>query len=181
MEEMNSRRRFFRGAAIAAVLTSVAAGLGATAALAAPGMHGDWHRGGFMGGRGPMSDERIEKMVKHFGVEINATPEQTAKLTSIAKGAAKDMRPLREKAREARKRGMELLAAPTIDRPAIERLRAEQMQAADALSKRRSQAFADAAEVLTPEQRKKLAERMQKRHERRQDHQRPDRPEQRRG
>jgi Spy/CpxP family protein refolding chaperone len=181
MELINSRRRFFRNAAVAALISSVAAGIGATAVWAAPGAHGGWHGGGFMGGRGPMSDERIEKMVKHFGVEINATPEQTAKLTSIAKGAAKDMQPLREKAREARKRSMELLAAPTIDRAAIERLRAEQMQAADALSKRRSQAFADAAEVLTPDQRKKLAERMQKRHERRQDHQRPDRPEQRRG
>ena len=179
MEETNSRRRFFRGAAIAAVLTSVAAGLGATAALAAPGMHGGgWHRGGFMGGRGPMTDERIEKMVKHFAVEVNATPEQTAKLTQIAKAAGKDLRPLREKARDARKRGMELLSAPTIDRAAIERLRAEQMQAADAVSKRMSQAFADAAEVLTPDQRKKVAERMQKRHDRRGGHERQQRPQQ---
>jgi Spy/CpxP family protein refolding chaperone len=69
-------------------------------------------------------------MVKHFAVEVNATPEQTAKLTQIAKAAGKDLRPLREKARDARKRGMELLGAPTIDRAAIERLRAEQMQAA---------------------------------------------------
>ena len=172
MEETNSRRRFFRSATIAAVFASLAAGISATAAWAAPHGHGGWHGGGFMGGRGPMSDERVEKMVKHFGVEVNATPEQTAKLTDIAKAAFKDLRPLREKAREARRRGMELLAAPTIDRAAIERLRVEQIQAADAVSKRMSQAFADAAEVLTPDQRKKVAERMQKRHER---HQRPER------
>jgi len=174
MEE-NSRRRFFRNATIAAVFTSLAAGITATAVWAAPAGHAGWHRGGFMGGRGPMTDERVEKMVKHFGVEINATAEQTAKLTDIAKAAFKDLRPLREKARDARRRGMELLAAPTIDRAAIERLRAEQIQAADAVSKRMSQAFADAAEVLTPDQRKKLAERMQKRHERHQERQRPDR------
>jgi len=178
MEETNGRRRFFRNAAVAALISSVAAGIGATAVWAAPAGHGGWHHGGFMGGRGPMTDERVEKMVKHFAVEINATPEQTAKLTDIAKGAFKDLRPLREKVREARKRGMELLSAPTVDRAAIEKLRAEQIQAADQLSRRMSQAFADAAEVLTPDQRKKIGERMQKRHER---HQQRERPEQRRG
>ena len=175
MEEMNTRRRFFRSAAVAALISSVAAGIGATAAWAQPAGHGGGHRGGFMGGHGPMTDERIEKVVKHFAVEINATPEQTAKLVDIAKSASKDMRPLHEKVREERKREMELLTAPTLDRAAIERVHAEQMQATGALSKRKSQAFADAAEVLTPDQRKKIAERMQKRHERGEHHQRPER------
>ena len=112
-------------------------------------------------------DERIERMVKHFAVEVDATPEQRAKLTEIAKAAAKDLRPMREKVQDARRRGIELLAAPTIDRAAIERLRAEQIQAADVASRRLSQALADTAEVLTPEQRKQFAERFQRRHARR--------------
>ena len=41
----------------------------------------------------------------------------------------------------------------------LEKLRAEQVGAADAVSKRVVQAIADAAEVLTPEQRKKLNDR----------------------
>jgi periplasmic protein CpxP/Spy len=41
------------------------------------------------------------------------------------------------------------------------------MQAADALSRRMTQAMADAAEVLTPEQRAKVAEHMQRRMEHR--------------
>ena len=168
MEETNSKRRFFRRATIAALLTSVAASFGGAAAWAHSGGHSGFHRG-FMGGsKDPAkADARIERMVKHFAVEVEATPDQQAKLTQIAKAAAKDLRPLREKVREARRRGMELLGAPTIDRAAIERLRAEQIQGADAVSKRMAQAFADAAEVLTPDQRKKVAERMQKRGERR--------------
>lgn len=180
MEQTSSKRRFFRRATIAALVTSVAATFGVAASWAYGGDHGGGFHRGFMGGsKDPAkADERIERMVKHFAVEVNATPEQTAKLTQIAKAAGKDLRPLREKARDARKRGMELLSAPTIDRAAIERLRAEQMQAADAVSKRMSQAFADAAEVLTPDQRKKVAERMQKRHDRGGGHERQQRPQQ---
>ena len=172
--EQNSRRRFFRRATIAGVLASAAAAFGGAAAWAHGGHGGGgWHRG-FMGGSmdPAKADESIERMVKHFAVEVDATPDQQAKLAQIAKAAAKDLQPLREKVREARRRGMELLAAPTIDRAAIERLRAEQIQGADAVSKRMAQAFADAAEVLTPDQRKKVSERMHKRHERGQHRQR---------
>jgi Spy/CpxP family protein refolding chaperone len=156
MEQTNTgRRRFFRRAAIATLIGGLAAGAGFK--VWAHGGPRGWH-----GGEG-FSEERVERMVKHFGVEVDATPEQKAKLTEIATAAAKDLQPLREKAREARKQAMELLSSPAIDRGAIERLRAEQMQAADAASKRLTQALADVAEVLTPEQRKQLAERMQKR------------------
>jgi Spy/CpxP family protein refolding chaperone len=172
MEETNLKRRFFRRAAIATLAVALGAGFGAHA-WSHGGGHGGMHRG-FMGGsKDPAkADERIEHMVKHFAVEVDATPEQRSRLTEIAKAASRELRPLREKARDARRRGMALLAAPTIDRAALERLRAEQIQAADAVSRRMTQAFADAAEVLTPEQRKKIAERMQKRHERQQQPQR---------
>lgn len=107
-------------------------------------------------------EERVERMVKHFAVEAEATPEQRERLTTIAKDAARDMAPLREKLRTARTQGIELMAAPVIDRVAIEKLRAEQITLADASSKRVTQALADAAEVLTPDQRRKLADRAQK-------------------
>ena len=106
-------------------------------------------------------------MVKHFAAEVDATPEQKDKLAAVAKELARDMAPLRDKLKAARSQGIELMAAPTLDRAAIEKLRAGQIAPTDSSSKRITQAVADAAEVLTPEQRKKLAERAQKFGERR--------------
>jgi Spy/CpxP family protein refolding chaperone len=97
-------------------------------------------------------------MIKHLGVEVDATPEQQQKLAAIAKQAARDLAPMREEARATRKQAIELLSAPKVDRAAIEKLRAAKLQHADAASRRVTQALADAAEVLTPEQRTKLAE-----------------------
>ena len=103
------------------------------------------------------SSERIERMVKHLAVEVDATPEQQEKLNAIAKQAAKDLEPLRGQAMETRKQAMELLSQPSVDRAALEKLRVSKLQHADAMSRRVTQALGDAAEVLTPEQRKKLA------------------------
>lgn len=169
--EHNSKRSLLRRLGIVTLIGGLAGGLGTQAwSQGGPGYgpHGHGygpHGPGFMSG--PIDparmQARLERMVKHFAVEVDATPDQTAKLVQIAQSAAQELRPLREKAQEARKRGMELLSAPSVDRGALERLRGEQMQAMDAASKRMSQALADAADVLTPEQRKKAAEHMQQR------------------
>ena len=155
MEQTNpqsSRRRFFKLAAVTTAFAGLAgAGFGALA-------HG---RGR---GRGPMDpaalEQRLDRMLKHLYVEIDATEAQQAKLDPIVKQAAKELQPLRAKVREARREGMKLFSAENIDRGAIERFRAEQIGATDAASKRFTQAVADAAEVLSPEQRKKLAARV---------------------
>ena len=129
------------------------AALFATPAFARRGRGGDHH-----GSMDPARlDERIERMVKHFGVEVDATPEQQQKLAAIAKQAARDLQPYRGQARDLRRQGIELLSREKVDRAAIESLRVAKLQQADAASRRFSQALADAAEVLTPEQRKKAA------------------------
>lgn len=112
-------------------------------------------------------DDRFERMVKHLAVEVDATPEQKDKLSGIAKGAARELAPLREKMRTARTQAVELMAAPQVDRAAIEKLRVEQIALADSTSKRITQALAEAADVLTPEQRGKLAEHARRMGERR--------------
>jgi Spy/CpxP family protein refolding chaperone len=109
--------------------------------------------------RGPLTPEQVESRVdrgiRHAAIELDATPEQLEKLRAIAKGAVKDLMPMREKAQAARARAAELLTQPKVDRSAIEAFRAEQLALADAASKRFAQAVTDAAEVLTPEQRQK--------------------------
>jgi Spy/CpxP family protein refolding chaperone len=111
-------------------------------------------------------DERVEWMVRHFAVDVDATPAQKEQLTAIAKSAAKDLIPLREKHAAARRQAISLIGAASVDRSAIEKLRADQIQLADAASKRVTQALADVAEVLTPAQREKIAAHMQERAER---------------
>ena len=125
-------------------------------------------RGGMHGPMDPAEmDQHIEHMVKHFAVEVDATPEQQQKLAAIAKDAAKDLAPLRGQAMETRRQAIELLSAPNVDRAAIEKLRATKIQHADNASRRLARALADAAEVLTPEQRKTLAQRAARWHGRR--------------
>ena len=114
-----------------------------------------WH-GGTMGPA--FSPERADRMVRHLAVELDANADQQAKLQAIVKSAVDDLAPMREKVLAARQQGRALLTAPAVDRAAIEKLRAEQIATADAFSKRAAQALADAADVLTPEQRRKLDE-----------------------
>jgi Spy/CpxP family protein refolding chaperone len=105
-------------------------------------------------------------MTRHVAIEIDASNEQQEKLRAIVKGAVRDLLPIREKSVLARERAQTLLTGPSIDRAAIEQFRTEQMALADAASRRFAQALGDAAEVLTPEQRRKLHERLTEMRER---------------
>ena len=155
------RRRFFKRAAIATLIGGIAAGIGFKAFAQGGGC--GWHRCGYAAG--PLDpaavDQHLDRALKHLYVEIDATDEQKQRLEPIVKQAVKDLLPVREKAHAARKQAVELLAAERIDRGAFETLRAEQLQLAEQASKRFTQALADVAEVLTPVQRKQIAERME--------------------
>ena len=157
-----TRRRFFRRAAIATLLGGVASAIGFKAFADSDYMR--WHRPGFMHAHYTPQDaeKHIERMLKHFYVEIDATEAQKHKLDPIVKQAARDLLPLRAKMQDARKQGMTLLTGETVDRAAIEAFRAQHVQLAEAATKRFSQALADVAEVLTPAQRKDLGARLEK-------------------
>lgn len=121
---------------------------------------GYWH--GARGFTGPLTpaelEERADRAIRHAAIELEATADQQEKVRVIAKAALKDLVPIRDKARSARERAAALLTQPTLDRAAIEAFRVEQMALAEAASKRFAQALADVSEVLTPEQRRKVAE-----------------------
>jgi protein CpxP len=96
-------------------------------------------------------------MIRHMAVEIDATTEQQEKLQAIVRTAVKGLLPVKDKVLAARATGRDLLTQQTIDRAALEKLRADQIATHEAVSKQFVQAVADAAEVLTPDQRRKIS------------------------
>ena len=158
------RKRRTGAIVVALVAVALVAGAAGNMLSTAFGQGFAWHHFGMHGGPfgGPLTpaqlDERIDRMTKHMAIELDATSDQQVKIANIAKSAVSDLRALREKAQAARGQAVTLLTAATIDRTAIERLRAEQIGLAETASKRLAQALADTAEVLNPEQRRKVAD-----------------------
>ena len=142
--------------------------VGASGVVAAQtyGPHGGFGPGMMMRHGGPMTmdpatmADMADRGIRHMAIEVDATPEQTDKLRAIARDLVKDLAPLRTARQEAATRARALLTQDTIDKAAIETFRAEQIARMDAASRRVTKALGDAAEILTPEQRRKLADRM---------------------
>lgn len=159
-----NRMRALMAAAALVTMTFGAAGT----AVAMPfggghGMHGGMHGGGpgMQGGMGGMmgGGPGFGRMLDG----INATPEQKAQLEQIWQAARTDMRAQREAGSKLREQMQQLFTQPTVDARAVEALRQQMLARHDAASKRMSQAMLDASRVLTPEQRKAMADRMTQR------------------
>ena len=160
------RRRFIRRVAIATAIVGLASGIGIKAFAHS---YGGGHRGGFMGAAidPAMMDEHLDRMLKHLYVEIDATDAQKQQLAPIVKNAAHDLLPMRTQFHDARRQAVDLLSRERVDRAALEALRADQLRLAEQASIRFTQTLADIADVLTPAQRKQLAERIGRWHGRR--------------
>lgn len=162
-------RRGLKAVAAAAVL-AVAAGAGITAWAQGPhgGMGGRGHHaahamhggGLFMG-----SPERIDRLLDG----LNATEAQRTQIKQIARAAAQDLKAQHEQSRALRDKAAALFTAPAVDAAAAESLRQQMLAQHDAASRRVTQAMVDAANVLTPEQRSQLGERLQDRKQRMQE------------
>jgi len=119
------------------------------------------------GGHGHMSGEAMEHHLDHLDsilTKIGASDAQKSQIDATMRAAFANMNGLREGHHAAFGQFHELLFAPTIDRARIESMRAEQIKSFDDASKSIVTAFEDAAEVLSPDQRKALAEEIRKHH-----------------
>jgi periplasmic protein CpxP/Spy len=105
---------------------------------------------------GHFSGHHLERMAR----AVDATPEQKTKLAEIAKTAQTDTQALQTQLKAGRERGLALMSAKDIDRNAVEQHRVDQFKLKEQMSRRHTQAMLDSADVLTPEQRLKLAEKM---------------------
>jgi protein CpxP len=145
-------------------------GLGAASGIAIGKVHSEpglfWHGMGHHQFDPDRAATRIEHRVDRVLSRLDATKEQKDKVSGIIKTAFSDIVGMGVQPWETRQKFAELLRADTIDPAALEALRAEQVTKIDAASKRMVQAMSEAATVLTPEQRRDLIDRWQKRHER---------------
>jgi periplasmic protein CpxP/Spy len=162
------KRGRLRRFGLIAVIVVLAGFAGAMANQAVSGGYGFgpgagmWHGRGFMGGRldPAFIEQRADRMTRHLAVEIDATADQQEKLRALVRSTLRDLMPLREKTFDGRERVRALLTQPTIDRAAIEAFRAEKVALAEQFSTRVAKALGDAAEILTPEQRRLIADHM---------------------
>ena len=141
----------------------LAAGVGASAL--AGGMSG-CHHGMIMDGTHSAAEvsAHVDHMLKHFYVEIDATDAQKAQIGPLVKQAVDDLMPLHSQLHTAHTHAMQALTQTTVDRASLEAARVEHLQLADQASKRITQLMADVGDVLTPPQRKALADHLQKMH-----------------
>jgi Spy/CpxP family protein refolding chaperone len=152
MSVFTSSKSLAAGALLVAVLGTVTLSAWAMP-HGGPGGHGGPGMGMVFGGRG------LERMLD----SVNASAEQRSQIKAIAEKAAADLKAQREANKGTRDQFMTLFTQPTVDANAAEALRAQRMQQADQASRRMMQAMLEASRVLTPEQRKQLAERMTQR------------------
>ena len=154
----------------ALVITGLVVALAGTVTLSAYAQAGPHAEGAafFAGPHGSHMGHMIDRMLD----SVNATEQQRAQVKQITQAAAADLKAQHEASRALREQMMQAFAQPTVDANAVEALRQQQLAAHDQASKRMTQAMLDVSKVLTPEQRKTLADKMMKRHDMMQRHMR---------
>lgn len=155
-----------RARGIKRVAVGLLMAVAATVAVSAwaQGHHGP-RGGGDFGGPGMFMGhpEHMGRGMDRMLDGINATDAQRAQVKQIMQAAAADLKAQHDAARGLHEQGLQLFTAPVVDARAVEALRQQKLAQHDQASKRMTQALLDISQVLTPEQRVKLGERMKQR------------------
>ena len=135
------------------------------------GVVGCRHKGHFghhrWGHRGEIENaaearERSQRVANWVLDEIDADEAQRQQVLRIVSDSAEDLFAFAGRHRTNRDALLEAFSQTTIDREAVQSLRVDEMQLADAASGRLVEALVDVAEVLTIEQRSELIEHARK-------------------
>ncbi len=140
---------------LATMILALAGSLAVTA-QAMPGIGGPGGPGGegHAMGAGPMMGGLLPRMLDR----VNATPEQREQIKQIIERNRGERSGQRDARRELSEQAMALFTQPTVDAAAVEALRQKQMALTDAASKRMAAAMIEISRVLSPEQRKQMAD-----------------------
>lgn len=131
---------------------------------AGPGMgHGMGHHGKRGGGDGEMAGGMM--LSPRMLDAVKATPEQRAQIKQIMDAARRDMSAQRDARRALRDEAQRVFTQPNVDATAAEALRQKMLAQHDQASRRKMQAMVEASRVLSPEQRKQMADMAKRRGE----------------
>jgi Spy/CpxP family protein refolding chaperone len=157
-------------AGVLVTVVALAAARPIAAAIQQGGGFGGFHHrwAGHWGPQGMSPEaakEHLQVAAKWALRDIDASDQQQEKVNAIVAAAVDDLFKLRDQHHANQAALHAELMGATIDRAALEQTRQSEMALADQASKRLVQALADLSEVLTPEQRQALAERIHHRHQ----------------
>ena len=149
-------RGWLRRTALAAALVASGAALPVLVASAHGAGMGMQMHGMAHGSSGDMHAKAMGHVTQMLDA-VGASDDQKTKIGSILHSGFEPMGKMHEDMGATHKTLHQILAAPTVDRAALEQLRAAQIARIDSASRAATGAMADAAEVLRPDQRAKLA------------------------
>jgi Spy/CpxP family protein refolding chaperone len=168
-KQPTTRRRWLAGVTIGGLLAGLTAwGVHAVAPrdghFCRAGWHGRHGGDGFFGGPEAMT-QRLNHRVERLFTKAGASAEQKVKAQEILRVLGDDLKPYSDTKHEMRASVREILTAATIDRTRLEQQRSKLVADMQVVSERVTRAMADLAEVLTPEQRRTVADAIRSRHE----------------
>ena len=106
--------------------------------------------------------ERFDKSTQRALKKMDATEDQKARIKPIADDLGMALSGFREEHKAIRSRFVKALEAEKVDPAEVARIRADALALADRATGKMAEAIVKASDILTPGQRRKLAERWKK-------------------